>query len=139
VRERTPVQSIASVVGALFLLIGVLGFIPGITTHYGDLSFAGHRSGARLLGLFQVSILHDLVHVLFGIVGIALANTPDGARSFLVGGGVVYLSLWLLGVIGAGSWIPVSTADNWLHLAFGLGMIVLGVVTTRGGARAAIV
>jgi Domain of unknown function (DUF4383) len=139
VRERTPVQSIASVAGALFLLIGVLGFIPGITTHYGDLSFAGHRSGARLLGVFQVSILHDLVHVLFGIVGIALANTPDGARSFLVGGGVVYLSLWLLGVIGAGSWIPVSTADNWLHLAFGLGMIVLGVVTTRGGAKAAIV
>jgi hypothetical protein len=137
VRDRTPVQSIASVVGALFLLIGVLGFIPGITTHYGDLSFAGHHSGAKLLGLFQISILHNLVHVLFGIVGIALANTVDGARSFLVGGGVVYLSLWLLGVIGAGSWIPVSTADNWLHLVFGLGMIALGVVTTRGAARTA--
>jgi hypothetical protein len=135
VRDRTPLQSIASVLGAAFLLVGVLGFIPGITTHYGDLSFAGHGSRAKLLGLFQVSILHNVVHLLFGVVGIALAKTADGARSFLVGGGVVYLSLWLLGAIGAGGWIPVNSADNWLHLALGLGMISVGAVTTRGAAR----
>jgi len=117
------------------LLVGVLGFIPGITTHYGDLSFAGHGSRAKLLGLFQVSILHNVVHLLFGVVGIALAKTADGARSFLVGGGVVYLSLWLLGAVGAGGWIPVNSADNWLHLALGLGMIAVGAVTTRGAAR----
>lgn len=134
-RDRTPLQSIASVLGAAFLLVGVLGFIPGITTHYGDLSFAGHGSRAKLLGLFQVSILHNVVHLLFGVVGIALAKTADGARSFLVGGGVVYLSLWLLGAIGAGGWIPVNSADNWLHLALGLGMIAVGAVTTRGAAR----
>lgn len=134
-RDRTPVQSIASVVAAIFLLVGILGFVPGITTHYGDLSFAGHGSRAKLVGLFQVSILHNLVHVLFGVIGIALTKTADGARSFLVGGGVVYLSLWLLGVIGAGDWIPVNTADNWLHLVLGLGMIALGVVTTRAEAR----
>jgi hypothetical protein len=135
VRDRTPVQSIASVVAAIFLLVGILGFVPGITTHYGDLSFAGHGSRAKLVGLFQVSILHNLVHVLFGVIGIALTKTADGARSFLVGGGVVYLSLWLLGVIGAGDWIPVNTADNWLHLVLGLAMITLGVVTTRAEAR----
>jgi hypothetical protein len=135
VRDRTPVQSIASVVAAIFLLVGILGFVPGITTHYGDLSFAGHGSRAKLVGLFQVSILHNLVHVLFGVIGIALTKTADGARSFLVGGGVVYLSLWLLGVIGAGDWIPANTADNWLHLVLGLGMIALGVVTTRAQAR----
>jgi uncharacterized protein DUF4383 len=135
VRDRTPVQSVASVVGAVFLLVGVLGFIPGITTHYGDLSFAGRGSGARLLGVFQVSILHNIVHVLFGVVGIALAKTADGARSFLVGGGVVYLSVWLLGVVGAGGWIPVNTADNWLHLTLALGMIALGVATTRRTER----
>ncbi|MFL5928854.1 MAG: DUF4383 domain-containing protein [Gaiellaceae bacterium] len=136
-RDRTPVQSIASVVGSVFLLVGVLGFIPGITTHYGDLSFAGHGSGAKLIGVFQVSILHNIVHVLFGVVGIVLAKTADGARSFLVGGGVVYLALWLLGIVGAGDWIPVNTADNWLHLVLGLGMVALGVVTMRRPARTA--
>jgi hypothetical protein len=139
-RDRTPVQSLAALVGAVFLLVGILGFIPGITTHYGDLSFAGHDSGAKLLGIFQVSILHNIVHLLFGVVGIALAKTVEGARNFLVGGGAVYLVLWLLGILGGGDWIPVNTADNWLHFLLGAGMIALGVVFGRGvGARAATV
>jgi Domain of unknown function (DUF4383) len=136
-RARTPVQTIALVVGAGFLLVGVLGFIPGITMHYSDLSFAGHGSEAKLFGIFQVSILHNIVHLLSGVVGLALAKTPDGARTFLVGGGVVYLSLWLLGVIGAGGWIPVNGADNWFHLALGVGMIAVGIATTRFPAEAA--
>jgi hypothetical protein len=115
--------------------VGVLGFVPGITTHYGDLSFAGHDSGAKLLGIFQVSILHNLVHVAFGLVGLGLAKTVDGARNFLVGGGVVYLALWVLGVVGAGSWIPFNTADNWLHLILGVGMIGLGFLASRQPVR----
>ncbi len=134
-RDRTSAQSIAALVGVVFLLVGILGFVPGITTHYGDLSFAGHDSGAKLLGIFQVSILHNIVHLLFGVVGLALAKTADGARTFLVGGGAVYLALWVLGVVGAGDWIPVNTADNWLHFALGIGMIALGFVTARGVAR----
>ena len=134
-RDRTPVQSIAALVGAVFLLVGILGFIPGITTHYGDLSFAGHDSGAKLLGIFQVSILHNIVHLLFGVVGLALAKTAEGARTFLIGGGVVYLVLWLLGIVGGGDWIPVNTADNWLHFVLGAGMIALGYVTGRETAR----
>jgi Domain of unknown function (DUF4383) len=134
-RDRTPLQSTAALVGAVFLLVGILGFIPGITTHYGDMSFAGHGSDAKLLGIFQVSILHNIVHLLFGIVGIALAKTWDGARNFLIGGGAVYLLLWLLGIIGAGDWIPVNTADNWLHFVLGLGMIGAGYVLSRNTAR----
>jgi len=134
--DRTPVQSVAAVVGAVFVIVGILGFIPGITSHYGDLSFAGHGSGAKLLGLFQVSILHNIVHLLFGIVGVALAKTAEGARTYLVGGGVVYLVLWLIGVIGAADWIPVNTADNWLHLGLGVGMIALGYVTSRAATVA---
>ena len=133
--NRTPVQSIALLVGAVFLLVGVLGFIPGITTHYGDLSFAGHDSGAKLLGIFQVSILHNIVHLLFGIVGIALAKTVSGARNFLIGGGVVYLALWLLGIVGAGDWIPSNTADTGLHFLVGIGMIGLGFVAGRTPVR----
>jgi len=134
-RDRTPVQSLAALVGAVFLLVGILGFIPGITTDYGDLSFAGDGSGAKLLGIFQVSILHNIVHLLFGIVGIALARTVEGARNFLVGGGAVYLVLWLLGIVGGGDWIPVNTADNWLHFVLGAGMVALGVLVGRGLGR----
>jgi hypothetical protein len=130
-RDRTPVQSIAALAGVVFLLVGILGFVPGITTHYGDLSFAGHESGAKLLGIFQVSVLHNIVHLLFGVVGLVLAKTADGARTFLVGGGAVYLVLWVVGLVGAADWIPANTADNWLHFGLGVGMIGLGVVTSR--------
>ena len=129
--ERTPVQSLAALVGATFLVVGILGFIPGITTHYGDLAFAGDGSGAKLLGIFQVSVLHNVVHLLYGIAGLGLARTWEGARTFLIGGGLVYLALWLLGVVGGAHWVPTNTADNWLHFVIGLGMVALGFVSTR--------
>ena len=132
---RTTLQGAALAVGIVFLLVGIAGFIPGITTSYGDLSFAGHHSDAKLLGLFQVSILHNIVHLLFGVVGLALSRTADGARTFLIGGGVVYLVLWLLGIVGGGDWIPVYRADNWLHFVLGGGMIALGFVTGRERSR----
>jgi uncharacterized protein DUF4383 len=135
-RDRSPVQTVAAAIGVVFLLVGILGFVPGITTHYGDLGFAGHDSGAKLLGLFQVSILHNLVHLAFGVAGLALARTADTGRTYLVGGGVVYLVLWVLGIANGGGWIPVNTADDWLHLGLGVGMIGLGFATTRTPATA---
>jgi hypothetical protein len=65
---------------AAFLLVGVAGFVPGLTTSYGDLAFAGHQSGAMLLGIFQVSILHNIVHLLFAIAGYVHARRADGHR-----------------------------------------------------------
>jgi Domain of unknown function (DUF4383) len=133
-RDRTPVQSIAALVGLVFLLVGILGFIPGITTNYDDLGFAGHDSTAKLLGIFQVSVLHNIVHLAFG-VGILMAKTPEGARTYLIGGGVAYLAVWLIGIIGGLDWLPVNAADNWLHLILGVGMIALGFVTGRTVTR----
>jgi len=132
VKKSTPVQMAAYILGAVFLLIAILGFIPGITTNYGSMEFAGHESGAKLLGLFQVSVLHNLVHGAFGIIGLALARTVTGARGFLVGGGLIYLLLWLYGLFidhGSGAnFIPVNHADNWLHLGLGVGMVLLGLL-----------
>ncbi|WP_433649963.1 DUF4383 domain-containing protein [Micromonospora zamorensis] len=133
---KHPVRTAAQVVGAVFVLVGVLGFIPGITSNYDTLQFAGHESEAKLLGLFQVSILHNLVHLAFGVAGLALARTVSGARAYLIAGGAVYLVLWLYGLVidhGSGAnFVPVNNADNWLHLFLGLGMIALGLALTRG-------
>jgi hypothetical protein len=128
--NRSTVQTLALVLGVVFLLVGILGFVPGITTHYGDMSFAGHDSDAKLLGLFQVSVLHNVVHILFGVVGIALARREETARQFLTVGGAVYLVLFVYGAIFHGdsgaNVVPVNWADNILHLGLGIGMIALG-------------
>lgn len=129
---RSLLRTSALVVGAVFLLVGVLGFVPGVTTHYDDMTFAGHMSDAKLLDVFQVSVLHNIVHLLFGIAGIALSRRADTAFTYLVGGGVIYLVLWIYGlVVDEGTdanFVPVNEADDWLHLVLGLGMIALGLI-----------
>ncbi|MET7468046.1 DUF4383 domain-containing protein [Micromonospora sp. NPDC005686] len=137
----SPVRRAAQVVGIVFLVVGVLGFIPGITTNYDTMMFAGHESRAKLLGLFQVSVLHNIVHLLFGVAGLALSRTVSGARAYLIGGGAVYLVLWLYGLVidhdSGANFVPLNGADNWLHLFLGVGMIALGVALTRRPARRA--
>lgn len=134
-QERSTPQTVALIFGATFLLVGILGFIPAITTHYADMSFAGHGSSAKLFGLFQVSVLHNIVHLAFGLAGLSLAKSLDGARTYLLGGGAVYLVLFLYGLVAHGgtgaNFIPVNTADNILHVGLGVGMIALGLVAAR--------
>ena len=135
VRERAPLRQLTFLISLAFLAVGIAGFIPGITTHYGDLRFAGHDSGAQLLGVFQVSILHNIVHLLYGVTGLVLSRTTPGARAFLVVGGLVYLVLALYGTLISGdsgwNFVPVDDGDNLLHLGLGLGMFGLGILPER--------
>ena len=132
---RTTVQKAALAVGVVFLAVGVLGFIPGVTQNYSDMQFAGHESGALLLGIFQVSILHNIVHLLFGVAGILLARSFSGSRSYLVFGGAIYLVLFLYGLLigqeSVANFVPVNLADDFLHLVLGIGMIGLGLALSR--------
>lgn len=140
---RTNVQTAALAFGVVFLLVGVMGFIPGVTSNYDQLSFAGHHSEAKLLGIFQVSALHNIVHLLFGIAGIAFARTVSAARNYLIWGGVVYALLLLYGLFighdSAANFVPLNTADNWLHAFLAVAMIGSGLALTRnrGDAPAA--
>ncbi|MDL5200079.1 DUF4383 domain-containing protein [Streptomyces sp. ALI-76-A] len=140
-RSRTPVQQAALLVGAVFLLVGILGFVPGITTDYDTMEFASHDSGAELLGIFQISVLHNLVHLAFGAAGIAMSRTASAAGTYLLAGGAIYLVLWLYGLMvghdSAANFVPLNTADDWLHFFLGLGMITLGVLLTRRVTTAA--
>ena len=133
-RSGPTVQLLATLVAATLILVGIIGFIPGLTTNlYDGLEFAGEDGNAEILGVFETSILHNLVHLAFGLVGLAMARTWAGARTFLIGGGIIYLVLWLVGLLGGLSWIPVSDPDDWLHFVLGVAMIGLGIATTREG------
>ena len=138
-RGRSPLQIAALLVGVVFVIVGIAGFIPGITTHVGDMKFAGHESPSELLGLFQVSILHNIVHLAIGVIGLVAAATWEGARLYLVGGGAIYLALaiygWIVERTSDANFVPMNNADNVLHVLLGAGMILLGVVLGRGYVR----
>jgi hypothetical protein len=139
VRHRyaeTAIQKTALAFGIVFALVGIAGFIPGLTTNVDTMQFAGHESEALLLGIFQVSILHNIVHLLFGVAGLAAAATARASRLYLLVGGVIYLVLWLYGLFVAGSdmggnFVPLNSADNWLHLVLGIAMVLLGFLVGR--------
>jgi uncharacterized protein DUF4383 len=131
------VQGAAMIVAAALTVIGVLGFVPGVTSDIDQLTWAGQRSGAQLFGTFAVSAVLNTVHVVIGVVGFALTRSYAGARTYLLAGGAVYLGLWLYGVlVGHGSnahVLPLNPADNWLHLGLGVVMVLLAV--TLAGQR----
>jgi membrane protease YdiL (CAAX protease family) len=138
-RFQTTLQWVAFAYGAVFVVVGILGFVPGITTNYGDLQFAGPDSEAMLLGIFQVSVLHNVVHLAFGVAGLALARTWDGSRLYLIGGGAIYLVLWVYGLIvpqdDPANFVPVNQADNWLHFVLAVTMVGAGIVLSRADDR----
>jgi hypothetical protein len=135
---RTPVQVVALIFGVVFLLVGVLGFVPGITTGDG-LALAGPHSGAMLLGLFHVSVLHNIVHLLFGVAGLLAARTAPAARSYLLISGVIYAVLVVYGLLvpsdSAANFVPVNGADNALHVVLAVAMLAAGLALGRGAAR----
>jgi hypothetical protein len=123
--ERTA----ARVAGTLFLLLGVLGLVPGVTSHYDELRLAG-GSHAQLFGVFRTSILLDLIHLLLG--GAAFA----GARARWTA--VASLALWLLGVFAAGGWLSLDTAGNWLHFVLAAALLGATAAAAPLSARPAV-
>jgi hypothetical protein len=131
------VQSAAMIVGAAFVVLGILGFIPGVTADLDTLQWAGHHSGATLFGIFAISVLHNLLHLTIGVLGFVMARTYAAARAYFLGAGLIYLALSVHGLLidpdSAADVLPVNNADNWLHLGLGIGMVLLGL--TLAGQR----
>lgn len=125
------VQGAAVLVAAAFLVFGVLGFIPGVTTHLDQLQWAGHHSGAKVFGMFAMSGLHNIVHVAFGLIGFIFARTYAASRAYLLAGGIAYLALWIYGILmdqgSALNILMLNSADNWLHFGLGVGMVILAL------------
>ena len=121
------VRAVALVFGVSFLAVGVLGFILNPT-------------GGELLGIFAVNVLHNLVHLLFGIFGIAAALVGR-SRIYLQGVGVIYLLLTVLGFIPGLfvgdemllGLVHINLADNFLHLVLGGSAAFFGFAPQYGG------
>ena len=94
--------------------------------------------GKSLLG-FKVNGWHNIVHILSGLVGIALSRTPSGGRTFALGFGAVYGIVTIWGFVDKSiiNLIPVNTADNILHLAIAALGIAAGLVSRDDRARGA--
>ncbi|WP_243229696.1 DUF4383 domain-containing protein [Microbacterium sp. CIAB417] len=131
----SAIQVIALIFGIVFAIVGIAGFVPGLTHSAEHLGAAGAGSEAMLVGLFQVSVLHNIVHLLFAVAGILSAIGPAASRAYLLWGGVVYLVVWIYGLFAVGddaiNIIPVNHADNWLHLGLAIVMILLGLLVGR--------
>ncbi len=131
-RERRSLAQILSLVfGLTFLLVGIAGFIPGLTTNYDQLTLLGTDSNALLLGLFRVSILHNIVHLLFG-VGILAAAREGSALAYLIGGGIAYAGVAAYGFLiekdSEANFLPVNHADNLLHVGLAVALIAAGLL-----------
>lgn len=135
-------RTMARVFGVVFLLVGVLGFVPGVTrTHdtlhgtgdaYPPLRVGGPGHG-DLLGLFHVNVLHNAVHLAFGVWGLVAAGSFGAARAYFRGVGVIYAVLTVMGLLPspfntAFGLVPIHGHDVWLHAVLALAGLYLGFV-----------
>jgi hypothetical protein len=130
----STVQRVAQIFGVVFVLVALLGFVtPGGTGMEAD-----HETAPRLLGLFPINLLHNLVHLAFGVWGLLASRTWTAAKTYAQVGGVAYLALAVLGFITPDTFglIPIGGHDIWLHAVLGLALAYFGFTArdTRGAA-----
>ena len=133
---RTTAQWVSLVFGIGFLLVAVLGFVQGGMSMEADPSLA-----PKVLGLFPVNLLHNLVHLAFGAWGLAAARTHDASRAYCRIAGIIYLVLTALGYVSPNGFglVPLGGADPLLHLVLGGVLTAVGFMArdTRAGGAAA--
>lgn len=119
---KSATRTFAMVWGAAFLLAGASGFIPGLwhaaPAHYPDLAVDSFYGDA--LGLFPVNILHNIVHLAFGVWGLVASKSHGAAKAYARIVAVAYALLVVMGLIpGLNTTfglIPLFGNDVWLHI-----------------------
>jgi hypothetical protein len=129
VEERSPAQVFALVIGLTLVVAGIAGFFYNASFDTGD-----ELSRDALIGILDINGWHNVLHIVTGVIGLALAGSYDGARLFALVGGAVYILVAVAGFIaGNGSeligLIPVNTEDNFLHLLIGIAGLGAGFAT----------
>jgi hypothetical protein len=120
------IRNFALVFGVVFLLVGIAGFIPALVSpvHEGHPDLTIDSGYGLLLGLFPVNILHNLVHVLFGVWGLASFRSASGALMYARGVAIIYAVLTVAGLVPGLQTLfgltPLFGNDIWLHAALAL-------------------
>lgn len=122
------IQRVAQIFGVVFLLVGVLGLAITPLTMRGGL----------LLGLFPVNVLHNVIHLAFGVWGLMAGRSADGASLYCKVTGVIYLVLTALAFVTPTTFglVPIGGHDIWLHGVIGVLLTFVGFGWTRDVARA---
>lgn len=116
-------QKLAWVFAIVFIAVGILGFVPGITS-------SGH-----LLGIFEVDMVHNIIHLLSGIVAaLAAMSSAAHARLYFKVFGVVYALVAVIGLVQGSTvlgLIGVNMADNLLHIVIAVAALAIGFMGGR--------
>jgi hypothetical protein len=144
--EDGHTRGLALATGVGFALLGAMSLTPGVTTGlYDELAFWGTGSTAELLGQFQTSVLLVLIYFVVAGVCLAAAFSYKTARTGIWFAAISTASLWFYGAVttddGAGNFIPLNRADDWLHLGLAVALfgalIVVATPIRRSHGRAA--
>jgi hypothetical protein len=115
--------------GIVFLAVGILGFVPGITT-------TGADGMPMLLGIFMVNTTHSVVHIASGVVFLLASMSGAGAaRLWFQIFGVIYAIVAILGFMTPNGMllglISNNPADTWLHVVLAVAMLAIGFGTSK--------
>jgi hypothetical protein len=129
-RARTWPELLALAFGAIYTLIGIIGFfITGFDNFF-------EHTGKTLLG-FEINGMHNVVHILIGVAGLVLARTLAGARTYGWLLAVGYGAAFIYGLIAVGKdwdFLSLNAADNVLHIL----TAVVGLAIALGPVRSAV-
>jgi len=121
-------KTLATWFGVIFLLLGVLGFIPGVTTDDG------------LFGIFHVDMIHNIIHLLTGVLALWMGMSGEsGAKGYFKLFGVIYAIVAILGFFQGDSEKVIglfvnNAADTWLHVVVALVFLWAGFSGGSSGA-----
>jgi len=128
-RMTTTLQKLAGVFGVVFILLAVLGFIAP-----GGMVMTTEPTTGMVLGVFPVNLLHNIVHLLFGIWGLVASRTWSGSKSFFTVAGIIYAVLTVVGFLSPTGFglVPLGGADIWLHAVLAVVMLAIGYTAKPG-------
>lgn len=137
------IRTFARIYGIVFLIVGIVGFIPGLTQEHDHPDMAIDLASGLALGLFPVNALHNIVHIGFGIWGLVAASRVDASRLYARVVAIAYGLLTVMGLIPATNTtfglVPIYGHDVWLHALLAAVAAYFGFVhreTTADAARA---